>query len=59
MRRPELAELRADRPARPVEHQVPDLPSLADHLRLLRAAGFVEVGTVWQHGDDRVLVGLR
>jgi hypothetical protein len=25
----------------------------------LRQAGFAESGTVWQHGDDRVLVGAR
>ena len=26
---------------------------------LVRRAGFAEVGTVWQHGDDRVLVAVR
>jgi SAM-dependent methyltransferase len=29
------------------------------HLELLRAAGFSEVGFVWQSGDDRVLVAVR
>ena len=56
---PELADLTAGREAGPVAHSVPDLPSLDDHVRLLRAAGFAEVGTVWQQGDDRVLVALR
>jgi SAM-dependent methyltransferase len=56
---PELAELRGQRGARPIEHSVPRVPTLADHERLLSAAGFAEVGTVWQHGDDRVLVAIR
>ena len=34
-------------------------PSLETHLELLRRAGFREVGTVWQSGDDRVLVAVR
>ncbi|MFC0429742.1 trans-aconitate 2-methyltransferase [Kutzneria buriramensis] len=29
------------------------------HVDLLRAAGFREVGFVWQSGDDRVLVAVR
>lgn len=56
---PELAALTGVRGARPVEHDVPDLPSLDDHVRYLLDAGFAEAGTVWQHGDDRVLVGIR
>jgi SAM-dependent methyltransferase len=56
---PELAELRGQRGARPIEHSVPRAPTLADHERLLSTAGFAEVGTVWQHGDDRVLVAIR
>jgi trans-aconitate methyltransferase len=32
---------------------------LTVHVKLLRAAGFREVGTVWQSGDDRVLVAVR
>ncbi len=34
-------------------------PGLALHVEALRHAGFAEVSTVWQHGDDRILVGLR
>lgn len=56
---PELADLRSERGARPIEHTVPDAPSVDEHAELLHAAGFTEVGTVWQHGDDRVLVALR
>lgn len=33
--------------------------SVAEHAELLRAAGFREVGTVWQSGDDHVLVAIR
>ncbi|GAA2687934.1 MULTISPECIES: class I SAM-dependent methyltransferase [Actinosynnema] len=33
--------------------------SARQHGELLRAAGFSEVGTVWQHGDDHVLVAVR
>ena len=56
---PELADLRSERGARPLEHAVPSEPTLDDHVRLLLAAGFAEAGPVWQQGDDRVLVGLR
>ena len=55
---PELADLRGERGARPIQHSTPDSPSADEHAELLRAAGFTEVGTVWQHGDDRVLVAL-
>jgi SAM-dependent methyltransferase len=56
---PELADLAAARGIRPLDHSVPVPPTLDDHIRLLRSAGFAEVGTVWQHGDDRVLVAVR
>ena len=56
---PELADLTAGRDVRPVPHAFAEPPSIADHADLLRAAGFAEVGTVWQCGDDRVLVALR
>ena len=56
---PDLADLVGERGARPIDHRVDDLPTLADHEGALRAAGFGSTGTVWQHGDDRVLVGLR
>ncbi len=56
---PELADLLTERGARPVEHTVPDEPTLQDHLDLLDGSGFTEVGPVWSHGNDRVLVALR
>ena len=56
---PELAGLVGERGARPLEHSVPHEPTLADHEQALVAAGFAEVGVVWQQGDDRVLVAVR
>lgn len=39
--------------------QVQDSPALDFHVAALRAAGFADVGSVWQEADNRVLVGLR
>jgi SAM-dependent methyltransferase len=36
-------------------HELPD----EEQCRLLLEAGFAEAGTVWQHGDDRILAGIR
>jgi SAM-dependent methyltransferase len=54
---PELAELVAER-AGGFAHTVGDKPTVHDYLAFLREAGFAEAGTVWQVGDDRVVVGL-
>ena len=56
---PELAELVAARAAAGVEHAKAGQPSYAEHRTLLRGAGFSEVGTVWQCGDERVMVALK
>jgi SAM-dependent methyltransferase len=56
----ELAAAFDERSRRDAEH--PDstvTPPLADHLDALRNAGLGDAGTVWQHGDDRVLVAMR
>lgn len=55
---PELAGLVAARESAAVEHAKSDTPTYSEHVALLRAAGFAEAGTVWQTGDDRVLVGI-
>ena len=55
---PELAELVARRAAWSARHRVEDVPTYGEHVDLLRAAGFAEVGTIWQSGDDRVLVAV-
>jgi len=56
---PELADLTSAGRPRPIDHDVPEPPNYPDHQRLLRAAGFAEVGTVWQVGPERVLVAIR
>lgn len=53
-----LGSLIADRALLPVGSG-PNKLSLADHVEFLRRSGFSEVGTVWQSGDDCVLVGIR
>lgn len=56
---PALADLVAERNARNYEHTADPEVTLHDHFELLAAAGFTEIGTVWQSGDDRVLVAVR
>jgi SAM-dependent methyltransferase len=56
---PELTELVAARKAADFAHAVTDKPSVHDYITFLRDAGFTEAGTIWQIGDDRVLVGIR
>lgn len=58
---PELAGAFAERRRRRHEHPQATEESyrLDGHRDALLAAGFAEVGTVWQRGDDRVLVALR
>ena len=56
---PELSKLVTEREPKPLDHSQPEPPGLDEHVELLRRAGFAEVGTAWQHGDDRVLVALR
>ncbi|MGW6334397.1 class I SAM-dependent methyltransferase [Nocardia rhamnosiphila] len=54
----ELAELVRRRDGG-FEHTVTERPTAGDYIAFLRAAGFAEAGTVWQYGDDRVVVGIR
>lgn len=56
----ELADAFALRAARDADHpETSGKPAYHAHVEALHAAGFPEVGTVWQHGDDRVLVALK
>ncbi len=56
----ELAEAFVLRAARDADHPDTDgKPAYHAHVDALSAAGFAEVGTVWQHGDDRVLIALK
>ena len=50
----------AERARRQVEagHHESQSTFLATHVEALRAAGFAEVGTLWQRGDNRLLCGV-
>lgn len=56
---PELADAVAARAARSVEHSHSGDLWYDHRVESLHAAGFGEVGTVWQSGDDRVLVAVN
>jgi hypothetical protein len=57
---PALAAYVAERARRRVEagHHESESTLLATHVEALRAAGFAEVGTLWQRGDNRLLCGV-
>jgi len=57
---PALTSLHAERAARSVdsEHHGSPAGRLSVHVDALRAAGFAEVGTLWQRGENRVLCGV-
>jgi len=50
----------AERARRRVDagHHDSESTQLATHVEALRAAGFAEVGTLWQRGDNRLLCGV-
>ncbi len=55
-----LADHVAERQRRRVDagHHGTESTQLATHVEALRAAGFAEVGTLWQRGDNRLLCGV-
>lgn len=57
---PALADLVAERTSRAFapEHHGSPSGRLDVHVDALRAAGFGEVGTIWQRGDDRLLCAV-
>ena len=57
---PVLAPLLAERASRHVDagHHHSESGLLATHVDALKAAGFAEVGTLWQRGDNRLLCGV-
>jgi SAM-dependent methyltransferase len=57
---PALAGHVAERGRRRVDagHHGTESTQLATHVEALRAAGFAEVGTLWQRGDNRLLCGV-
>jgi SAM-dependent methyltransferase len=56
---PTLADPAAERERRTVRHHGPESTMFAAHTDALRAAGFAEVGTIWQRGSNRVLAAVR
>jgi SAM-dependent methyltransferase len=56
---PALAELVDARSERAISHHGSNKLSVDQHRELLREAGFRSAGTVWQSGDDHVLVAVR
>ncbi len=58
---PDLAALDAERKSRNVsaEHHSSPAGRLSVHVEALRAAGFTEVGTLWQRGDNRLLCAVK
>jgi len=55
---PELTDLVRQRQDAESIHSSDPQVSIDTHVDLLLEAGFTEAGTVWQHGDDRVLVAI-
>jgi SAM-dependent methyltransferase len=58
---PRLADEAAERARRRVEadHHGPESVLLASHVEALQAAGFAEIGTLWQRGASRLLCAVR
>ena len=58
---PALAELAAERRRRwaEEEHHGTESGRLDTHVAALRAAGFGEIGTLWQRGETRLLCAVR
>lgn len=58
---PELAPLTEERNRREwsADHHGTESMTLAAHVGALRDAGFSEVGTLWQYGDNRLLAAIR
>ena len=57
---PELAGPAAERQQRRLseDHHGAESVLLREHVTALRAAGFTEIGTLWQHGDNRILCAV-
>ena len=58
---PVLAGPAAEREQRRLseDHHGSESVRLAEHAGALAAAGFTEIGTVWQHGENRILAAVR
>ena len=56
---PVLAGVVDERSARAIAHHGGNQLPVAEHVALLRSAGFAGAGVVWQGGDDTLLVAVR
>jgi SAM-dependent methyltransferase len=58
---PALAGPAAERARRHLssDHHGSESVLLATHVGALRAAGFTEIGTIWQRGENRILAAVR
>jgi SAM-dependent methyltransferase len=58
---PMLAGPAAEREQRRLseDHHGSESVRLAEHAGALAAAGFTDIGTVWQHGENRILAAIR
>jgi SAM-dependent methyltransferase len=58
---PMLAGPAAEREQRRLseDHHGSESVRLAEHAGALAAAGFTDIGTVWQHGENRILAAVR
>ncbi|MEV0383284.1 class I SAM-dependent methyltransferase [Nonomuraea sp. NPDC050643] len=56
---PGLAELNAARSTAGADHRGSESHLLSHHVEALREAGFSEIGTLWQRGNNRLLCAVR
>jgi len=58
---PELAGVAAERERLRLseDHHGSESVLLKEHIAALTAAGFTEIGTLWQHGENRILCAVR
>jgi SAM-dependent methyltransferase len=56
---PDLASLRDERERRAAAHHGSESGDLSTHVRVLRGAGFTEIGTLWQNGNNRLLAAVH
>ncbi|WP_043624843.1 class I SAM-dependent methyltransferase [Nonomuraea candida] len=56
---PDLAELNTARSTAGADHRGSESHLLSHHVGALREAGFTEIGTLWQRGNNRLLCAVR
>jgi SAM-dependent methyltransferase len=56
---PDLAELDRERTTAGAGHHGSESRLLSQHVEALREAGFTEIGTLWQRGNNRLLCAVR